>query len=204
MDITKTVFDPVKLEPVDVYKLMIGLIVPRPIGWVGTRSADDTLNLAPFSFFNGVASQPPTVIFSSGMTTRDKDSLANVRATGEFTLNIVTEDLAEAMVLTAGEYRADVDEFAIAGLTAVTGDLVGAPLVAEAKANMECKVTQIVEVGDPPSSAVVFGEVVRFHVSRSVLDGTRVDPVALQAVGRMAGTGYTRTRELFFIDRPAL
>ena len=202
MDVPQTVFDPAQLKPVDIYKLMIGLIVPRPIGWVGTRSADDTLNLAPFSFFNGVSSEPPTVIFSSGTTKREKDSLANARATGEFTLNVVTEDLAEAMVLTAGEYLADVDEFVVAKLTPVIGDLVAAPRVAEAKASMECKVVQVVDVGDPPAAAVVFGEVVRFHVNSDILDGTRVDPVALRAVGRMAGTGYTRTRELFFIDRP--
>jgi len=181
----------------------MGLVVPRPIGWVGTVDAGGRNNLAPFSFFNAVASSPPVVIFAPGMASRIKDTLVNVRETGEFTLNVVTEEVAEAMNITAGDHPAEVDEFELAGLTPVIGDAVAAPMVAEAKANMECIVTDIVEVGgQPPASSVVFGEVLRIHVEEALVDGSRIDFEALRAVGRLAGGGYSRTRDLFWMDRP--
>lgn len=198
----KTVFAADSLDGADRYKLLVGLVVPRPIGWIGTISRAGVANLAPYSFFNIVAGTPPTVLYAPGLTVRVKDSLANARETSEFTVNIVTEELAEAMNLTSGEYPPEVDEFALAGLTAVPGDIVGAPMVAEAKANLECRVTQIIEVGSPPGAAVVFGEVLRFHIRPEVLDGTRVDHEALRAVGRMAGDGYTTTRDRFEMPRP--
>ena len=198
----KTTFDAETLERTDRYKLLSGLIVPRPIGWIGTRAADGTLNLAPYSFFNLIVGTPPTVMFSPSTAERTKDSLANARDTGEFTVNIVTEETAEAMNLTSGEYPPEVDEFAVAGLTPVPGETVAAPLVAEAKANLECRVTQIVEIGDPPGAAVVFGRVQRIHVDPAVLDGTRIDHTELRAVGRLAGEGYATTRDRFEMKRP--
>lgn len=201
----KTSFDAAALDPVDRYKLMIGLIVPRPIGWVGSIAADGRRNLAPYSFFNVVAGVPPTVIFAPGRSQRIKDTLANVAATGEFTLNVVTEELAEAMNLTSGDYGPDVDEFAVAQLTAAPGDVVAAPLVAEAKANLECRVSQIVDLGEPPTASVVFGEVLRIHVRTDLLDGTRVNHRELRAVGRMAGDGYATTADgLFEMKRPVI
>jgi flavin reductase (DIM6/NTAB) family NADH-FMN oxidoreductase RutF len=198
----KTVFAADALDGADRYKLLTGLVVPRPIGWIGTLSVDGVANLAPYSFFNLVAGTPPTVLYAPGLTQRVKDSLANARDTSEFTVNIVTEELAEAMNLTSAEFPPDVDEFAVAGLTAVPGEVVKAPMVAEAKANLECRVSRIVEVGDPPGAAVVFGEVVRFHIRPEVLDGTRIDHGALRAVGRMTGDGYTTTRDRFEMPRP--
>ena len=106
------------------------------------------------------------------------------------------------MNLTSGEYPPEVDEFAVAGVTAVPGEMVAAPLVAEAKANLECRVTQIVEIGDPAGAAVVFGRVLRIHVDPTVLDGTRIDHDALRAVGRLAGEGYVTTRDRFEMPRP--
>jgi flavin reductase (DIM6/NTAB) family NADH-FMN oxidoreductase RutF len=198
----KTTFNPADLDGVDRYKLLIGLIVPRPIGWIGTAAEDGTANLAPYSFFNVVAGTPPTVLFAPGLTQGVKDSLANARTSGEFTVSIVTEDLAEAMNVTSGEYPPEVDEFVVAGLTAVKGVAVEAPMVSEAKANLECRVTRIVDVGEPAGAAVVFGEVVAIHVQNEVLDGTRVDHEALRAVGRMAGDGYATTRDRFEMPRP--
>lgn len=198
----KKTFVAADLEGSDRYKLLTGLIVPRPIGWIGTISAAGIANLAPYSFFNIVVGTPPTVLFAPGLRVRVKDSLANARETGEFTVNIVTEETAEAMNLTSGEYAPDVDEFALAGLTAVPGEAVAAPMVDEAKANLECRVTRIVEVGSPPAAAVVFGEVLRFHIRPEVLDGNRIDHGMLRAVGRMAGDGYTTTRDRFEMRRP--
>jgi flavin reductase (DIM6/NTAB) family NADH-FMN oxidoreductase RutF len=202
--VAKLFVDPSTVEPVDGYKLLIGLVVPRPIGWIGTVDADGNRNLAPFSFFNAVAATPPTVLFSplvdSGMA---KDTLRNVEATGEFTVNMVSADLAEAMNLTSGRYPPEVDEFEVAGLTAVAGKYVAAPMVGEAKANLECKVTQLVPVGRPPMNAtIVIGEVVAFHVREDLLVGTRVDQVGLDLIGRMGGPNYTHTRDTFGMERP--
>ncbi|MDX1690266.1 MAG: flavin reductase family protein [Acidimicrobiia bacterium] len=200
-----TTFDLADLDGRDRYKLLIGLVVPRPIGWVGTLSPGGVPNLAPYSFFNVVAGTPPTVLFSAGRSRRDKDSYANARDTGEFTLSVVTEELAEAMVATSGEYGPDVDEFAVAGLTAAPGTVVDAPFVAEAKAVMECRVSRIVELGPAPANVVVFGDVLRVHAEEALLDGTRVDPKALKAIGRMAGSGYATTADGYFeMERPVV
>jgi len=199
-----TTFVPDELEGVDRYKLLTGLVVPRPIGWIGTLGPDGSPNLAPFSFFNVVAGTPPTVLFSAGRRTgTPKDTLTNAVAIGEFTVNIVDESLAEAMNLTSGEYPSEIDEFALAELESRPGDAVAAPLVIEAPANLECRVTHVVELTDPPTNTVVFGEVVRIHVRNNLLDGTRVDPIGLRAVGRMAGSDYTRVVDGYFeMDRP--
>jgi flavin reductase (DIM6/NTAB) family NADH-FMN oxidoreductase RutF len=198
-------FDPGPMAPIDVYKLLIGLIVPRPIGWIGTRDREGVRNLAPYSFFNVVSGQPPTVLFSAGRRRGDaKDSAANALATGEFTVNIVTEEVAAAMNLTSGDYPPDVDEFALAGLTSRPGDVVAAPMVNEVKAALECRVTRRVDIGDPVTNTVIFGEVVLVHISGEVLDGTRVRPDVLRAVGRMAGNGYVTTADSGFeMERPA-
>jgi flavin reductase (DIM6/NTAB) family NADH-FMN oxidoreductase RutF len=198
-------FDPADHDDVEIYKLLIGLVVPRPIGWIGSVSAAGVRNLAPFSFFNAVAASPPTVLFST-IRARGarKDTLSNVEETGVFTVNVVTEETAEAMNLTSGSYDPSVDEFQLAGLTAVAGTVVGAPFVAEAKANLECRLSQVVPIGTdgPMAASIVIGEVVRVHVDGAILDGTRIDQAALRAVGRMGGPTYTRTRDLFSLERP--
>ncbi|MEX2423095.1 MAG: flavin reductase family protein [Acidimicrobiia bacterium] len=198
------IIDPAAEEPIDAYKLLIGLVVPRPIGWIGTVSAAGVRNLAPFSFFNAVAATPPTVLFSPLMQGGGpKNTLANVEESGEFTVNMVSHDLAEQMNVTSGRYGADVDEFEVAGLTPLAGDKVGAPYVAEAKASLECRVTQLVPVGRPPmNSTLVIGEVVLFRIREDLLDGTRVDQAGLDLIGRMGGPNYTTTRDIFGMKRP--
>lgn len=199
----KTQFRVSELSGGDPYKLTTGLIVPRPIGWVATLSSDGVPNLAPYSFFNAVSGNPPTFIFSPALGAR-KDTLANARETGEFTLNIVTAEVADAMNATAASVPAGTDEFALAGLTAEPSVLVAPPLVAECKANIECRVTNIVEVGHPDSGhAVVFGEGVMFHIQPELLDGTRIDQAELRAVGRHVGNTYSNTADLFDLIRPA-
>ncbi len=199
-----TTFIPDELEGIDRYKLLTGLVVPRPIGWIGTLGPNGLPNLAPFSFFNVVAGTPPTVLFSPGRRAgTPKDTLANVVTNREFTVSVVDEPLAEAMNLTAGEYPPEVDEFAVAKLTGRPGDVVEAPVVVEAPASLECRVTHIVELADPSTNAVVFGEVVRIHVRTDLLDGSGIDPAGLKAIGKMAGSGYTRTVDGYFeMDRP--
>ena len=192
------------LEHTDCYKLLTGLVVPRPIGWIGTADADGRPNLAPYSFFQAVASNPPVVLFSAGISNgHEKDSLLNARTTEEFTCNLVDATVAEAMNASAAELDRGQSEFDFAGLTPSPSVDVAAPRVAEAKACFECRVTQIVELGSKPvEHAVVFGEVVRFHVADDVLDGTRINFDALDAIGRMAGNGYVTTRDRFDLKRP--
>ncbi|MDJ0923088.1 MAG: flavin reductase family protein [Acidimicrobiia bacterium] len=194
-----TTFDMADLAGTDRYKLLTGLIIPRPIGWVGTQDAAGLRNLAPYSYFNVVAATPPTVLFSTGRPRgRIKDSLANVMTTGEFTLSIVDEDLVDAMHATATNYPPDADEFAETGLRATPGDLVAAPYVAEARAALECRVARIIDLGDPTTASVVFGDVLRVHVDTAVLDGTRIDHRKLRAVGRIAGVTYSTTADSMF------
>lgn len=190
------------LSGADPYKLTTGLIVPRPIGWIGSISADGVPNLAPYSFFNAVSGVPPTFVFSPGRGGR-KDTLANVRQVGEFTINVVTAEVAEAMNATAASLAADVDEFAAAGLTAVPSSSVRPPMVGECKANIECVVTQIIDIGHPEAgNALVVGEAVEFHIAEGILDGTRIDQAALRAIGRHAGNQYSNATDLFEIIRP--
>ncbi len=193
-----------EIEPADAYKLLSGLVVPRPIGWIGTRSPDGVNNLAPFSFFNAVAATPPTVMFApTGQPVTRKDTLANVRETGVFTVNIVDFDLGPAMNQTSGSYPDDVDEFEVAGLRVRDAEAVDAPSVAEAPATFECRVMQIVEIGEAPlGSSVVFGEVLAFNVAERLLDGTRVDQVELDPIGRHVGNLYSRNGELYEMVRP--
>ena len=177
--------------------------MPRPIAFVSTLSPDGILNLAPFSFFNAVCANPPVVSFASGVRLPPKDTLSNIRATGEFVVNIVTEEIAEKMNLTAGEYPAHVDEFAISGLTPLASDLVKPPRVSESPVNMECRLIQIVDVSTRPlGGSLVLGEVVRFHIDPGIMNNSRIDPDKLLAVGRMGGNEYTRTRSRFAMIRP--
>ena len=193
------------LDTADRYKLTTGLIVPRPIGWIGSRSTDGVPNLAPYSFFNAVATNPPVLLFSTGVFDGIiKDSLQNIRDTGVFTASLVDHDLAVAMNDSSATLDPDVDEFEKTGLTAANFGQVDAPGVEEAKAVVECEASREVEFGDKDGlhHVITFGEVIAFHIDSQVLDGTRIDPVRLDALGRLAGMDYTTTRDQFRLDRP--
>jgi flavin reductase (DIM6/NTAB) family NADH-FMN oxidoreductase RutF len=199
-------FDPATRSAPDTYRTMISLITPRPIAWVSTVSPAGVVNLAPFSFFNGVAADPPTVLFS-GVNHRDgrkKDTVVNVEATGEFVVNIATFDLREAVNASAADLPYEVSELEHAGLTPAPSLRVRPPRVAEARAHLECVLHQIVVVGEGPLAAnLVIGRVVLIHVADGMLDPAgRVDPRALDTIGRMGGDGYVRTTDLFSLPRP--
>ncbi|HLZ69124.1 MAG TPA: flavin reductase family protein [Dehalococcoidia bacterium] len=191
-------FDPEAMAPNDAYQLINAVVVPRPIGWVSTLSDQGVANIAPHSYFNVLSADPPTVFFSSSGV---KDSLRNARFTGDFVVNVVSEELAEAMNLTSADFPPGESEFAAAGLTAVASDLVRAPRLLEAPASLECRVTQIIEVGRGPNH-VVIGEVLRFHVAESVLVNGRVDASRFRPVGRLSGSGYVYSREFVQMPRP--
>jgi flavin reductase (DIM6/NTAB) family NADH-FMN oxidoreductase RutF len=203
--------NPAEHDPRDVYKLLIGSVVPRPIALVSTVSAGGVRNLAPFSFFNAICPNPPMVCFSptfkaspNGEPGR-KDTLRNVQETGEFVVNIVSEDFAEAMNATSGEYPPEIDEFLVSGLTPAPSDIVRPPRVKESKVQMECRLVQVVTVSQRPLGAsLVIGEVLRFHVDDSIVDNFRIDPNKLRAIGRMGGTSYARTSDRFELARPVV
>jgi flavin reductase (DIM6/NTAB) family NADH-FMN oxidoreductase RutF len=187
---------------------MIGVIVPRPIALVSTVSVDGIRNLAPFSFFTGISSKPPLICFCPGPRSEPgprKDTLINVSMTKEFVVNIVSEEIAEAMNLTSGEYPSGVDEFDVAGLTPAPSDLVKPPRVAESHVSMECRLALAIEFSQEPGGGnLIVGEILRFHLDERVIsENLRIDPDKLRAVGRMGGpTGYTRTRDRFDMIRP--
>jgi flavin reductase (DIM6/NTAB) family NADH-FMN oxidoreductase RutF len=203
-------FDPAQYQQRQIYKLMTGIIVPRPIALVSTLDAAGNANLAPFSFFAGVGSAPPTVLFCPALrpagTDRPgerKDTLRNVELTREFVINVVSEAIAAQANLTAAEVGPEVDEFKLSGLTPVASEVVHAPRVAESPAQMECKLMQVIYTGDQPASGViVLGEVVRFHVREDLVEDFRVDPSGLDAVGRMAGNTWVRTQNRIELIRP--
>jgi flavin reductase (DIM6/NTAB) family NADH-FMN oxidoreductase RutF len=190
----------------DIYKLMIGAIVPRPIAFVSTISPNGIRNLAPFSFFTGISANPPVICFCPMIRGSDggrKDTLRNIEAVKEFVVNIVSEEFAEQMNACSAEFPPDVDEFEVSGLTPVASDLVKPPRVKESHINMECRLVQIVDVSARPlGGSLVIGEVLRFHVDDSLFDNYKLDPDKLQAIGRMGGAAYTRTTDRFDMIRP--
>ena len=199
------IIDPKTVPATVSYRVLVGSIVPRPIAFVSTTSASGVNNLAPFSFFNAVCGDPPVVLFCPVWREPMKDTLANVRATGEFVVNVVSEAIVEQMNTCAAEFPANVDEFAMSGLTAEPSDVVRPPRVKESPVSMECRLMQIVEISAQPMGGnIVIGEVLRFHVDDRVIDGStyRIDAEKLQAVGRMSGYDYARTRDRFSLVRP--
>jgi flavin reductase (DIM6/NTAB) family NADH-FMN oxidoreductase RutF len=198
--------DPATSQPRDVYKLMVGAIVPRPIAFVSTRSADGVLNLAPFSFFTAISANPPVICFSPMIRSSDgqkKDTLRNIEATREFVVNVVSEEFAAQMNLCSQEFPPDVDEFAASGLTPLASETVKPPRVAESHIQMECRLVQVVHVSPKPlGGSIVLGEVLRFHVDDAVVSNFAIDPDKLRPIGRMGGPTYTRTTDRFNMERP--
>lgn len=178
-------FDPQDLQPRENYFLLTSLVVPRPIAWISTLSESGGRNLAPHSYYNIISSDPPIVHFTSSGT---KDTLRNVQATGEFVVNVVSTDLLEAMNTTAARFPPDEDELAWVGLEAAPSDTVAPPRVAAARAALECRLREVLTMGN---GTMAFGEVLRVHVADQVWRDGRVAPELLQPVGRMAGADYS-------------
>lgn len=199
-------FDAGALSRRDLYKLMTGAIVPRPIAWVSSLDASGAPNLAPFSYFNAVSADPPTLMFSGGAHTEDrrKDTVRNVEETGEFVVNVVTEPLAEAMNATAIAAPRGFDEFEYAGVTPAPSRVVQPPRVAESPVHFECRVAHIWRVREGvDASTVVFGRIVHIHADDSLLDGTRVDAATLRPLARLGGPRYAGLADVFELARPA-
>jgi flavin reductase (DIM6/NTAB) family NADH-FMN oxidoreductase RutF len=200
------VIDVSSSEVVRVYQALVDVVTPRPIAWVTTLDAQGRVNLAPFSFFNAFGANPPVVIFSPTLR-RDgskKDTLLNLEAVPEFVLNAAVEDLAEPMNATSKELPSGQSEVDYAGLTLHPSIKVRPPGIAESPVHLECKVHQIMYIGNGPIAAnLVIGEVLLMHIDDSVLDEFgRVDPRKLRTIARLGGSYYCRSTDLFEMERP--
>jgi len=187
------------------YYSLTSVIIPRPIAFISTISESGNLNLAPFSFFNAIASNPPTVAISIARNTpsKRKDTLANIEATREFVINIVVESITEAMNNTAAEYPEDIDEFEIAGLTPAPSTMIKPPRVLESPVNLECRLNQIITIGQGETeSGLVLAEVIAMHLDDEIITDNRVDSRKLKAVGRLGGSEYSHTDGIFTLARP--
>jgi len=192
-----TSIDPAELDRRGLYYLLASCVVPRPIAWVTSQSADGVRNAAPFSFFNGVSSAPPVVSIAIGRRRGEKkDTLANIEATGEFVVNVVDASMGQAMVDTSVEHPPEVDELETVGLDTEPSDVVAPPRIKGVPISMECRLLQAIEVGGG-ASTLVLGEVVRFHVREGLRqeDG-RVDTARWTPLGRLGGQGYSAVSEI--------
>jgi flavin reductase (DIM6/NTAB) family NADH-FMN oxidoreductase RutF len=199
--------NPAALPYQSIYKILTGSVLPRPIGWISSVDLQGHPNLAPFSFFNVVCSNPPTVLFCPlirGIDGNKKDTLNNVRATNEFVVNIVTESLLPAMNASSVEALPRFNEFEFAGLTPAASTVVKPPRVAESPIHFECKVREIVDINDAPGGgSIVIGTIVHIHVEDGVLLGEdKINLTALQPVGRLAGGAYSRVTDIIELERP--
>jgi len=200
------IYDPAEHPFSETHKLMIGSIVPRPIALVSTTSNNGINNLAPFSYFNGVCSKPPTIMFAParrGWDGKEKDTLINIRNTKEFSINIVSEDIGEKMVKCSTDYEKEVDEYSKSGLSPLSSKKIKPPIVSESKISLECILNQIVQIGknDAGSGFIVIGTIVLFHIDDEVYDNGRIILDKLQPLGRVAGNGYVRSTNTFDIVR---
>lgn len=198
---------PASLAQPDRYKLLIGGIVPRPIAFVSTTSPDGHHNLAPFSFFCAVGSNPMTMLFcpANKQDGSEKDSLLNARpapdgGTGEFVVNVASESLQRQVAAAAEPLPHGESEFTLTGLTPAPSRLVKPPRVAESPISFECRTLQVIRTapGQPAAGNIVLGEVLHIWINDDLInDRFHVDPDKLAAIGRMGGLEYTRTRDRF-------
>ncbi|MCH2177829.1 MAG: flavin reductase family protein [Mariniblastus sp.] len=195
--------DPEEVDPSEVYRMMVQVITPRPIAWVSTCSQAGVTNLAPYSYFNGICSKPAALMFSA-VNKPDgslKDTVVNIRETGQFVVNAVPFQLAQPMVKTAAPLNYDESEFDCSGMTEIPSQRVGPPSVAESPIQMECELLDSLSVGDGPFAAtVVIGKILLICIDDLLLDqaGT-IDPSQFDVIGRLGGKDYCRTTKRFEI-----
>jgi len=198
-------FDMDKLEAQNRYKILASTVTPRPIAWVTTLSEQGIVNAAPYSFFNALGHEPPTLALGllAGKG-RFKDTASNILATGEFVVNLVSEGNAEAMNVTCIDAPPEIDELALAGLTPAASHAVRPPRIAESPVSFECRVLTSLVTG--PRQTIVIGRIVCAHVDDAFVEDKErcyIDTRGLRLIGRMHGSGwYTRSSDLFQMDRP--
>lgn len=198
--------DPQETSQKNIYKILTGAVIPRPIGWISSISEDGVPNLAPFSFFNAVGEDPPHVMFSTVRTgDKNKDTLNNVLATKQFVVNMATEELVEAMNATSIELPPDGNEFEYAGLTPLPSVKVKPFRVKESPIVFECELVHHYSLEDHKNggATIMVGRIVMFHVDESVLlDDYKINMETYRPVARLAGSNYAKLGEIFSIKRP--
>lgn len=193
------------MSKTDAYKLLASVILPRPIAWVVSKDSEGAVNAAPFSFFNILSSDPPLVAisFSAAPDREGKDTLANIRARGEFVVNMVPEELAEAMNITASNAPRGTDETQLAGLELAPSVVVDVPRIAGSPVALECKLFETIQPGG--ASTITLARIVYVHVRTSAFENLgrlHIDPAQMRLIGRMhGGGGYCTTRDVFHIER---
>jgi flavin reductase (DIM6/NTAB) family NADH-FMN oxidoreductase RutF len=198
-------FNPQDLEQTAIYKLLTGIVIPRPIGWISTISENGINNLAPFSYFNAVGDDPPHIMFSTVHSNNsNKDTLNNVLATKQFVVNMVTEDLVEQMNITSQPIPANESEFELAGLTPIESILVLPPRVKECKITMECEMVHHYKLENSKTggATIVIGKIVLFHIDEGVLlHNYKINLETYKPISRLAGSNYSKLGDIFSIKR---
>lgn len=198
-------FDPNQMEQKSIYKLLTGIIIPRPIGWISSISKEGIPNLAPFSFFNAVGDDPPHVMFSTSQgNNTNKDTLTNVLETKQFVVNMVTEALAVQMNSTAHPIPSDESEFDFANLTPIPSLKIKPPRVKESPITIECELVHhyTLENHKFGGATIMIGKIVLFHVDEAVwLDDYKINLDTYKPIARLAGAHYAKMGELFSIKR---
>lgn len=200
------IIDPSQLDRRERNGLMNGLVAPRPIAWVSSIAPDGSRNLAPFSFFGAFSFDPPTIGIGPGSRQGvNKDTLHNVKASGEMVVNLVDRRLAEIANACSAEFGPDIDEWELSGLEGLPSETVEPMRVAIAPVSLECRVKQVLELGtsDRASNNLVVAWITRIHVRDDAMNGMSPDPEALDLVGRLGGDWWCTTRDRFKLPRPA-
>lgn len=203
-------FEPKELKTAELHAFLLSAVAPRPISFASTIDIDGNINLSPFSFFNVYSSKPPIMVFSSnrsGKTGETKDTYKNIKEVAEVVINIVTYDMVQQTSLASVAYPRGVNEFVKAGFTMLASDFVKPPRVAESPVQFECKVNQVIELGQEGGAGNLFiCEIVKMHINESVLNsaGTKIDPLKMDQVGRCGDDYYVRLNEssLFMVPKP--
>lgn len=196
--------EPLSLHGKDLHDFFSSVVVPRPIAFISTVDAEGRYNAAPFSAFNYLTVNPPVIAFGSGRRgSKKKDTVMNIEAVGDFVVNMVDENLAEAMNKAAAAYAPEIDEIKEVGLTALQSDMVKSPRIAEAPVSMECRLIQTLELGNKPTrSTIILGEVLMVHVRDDVLTQGKIDPLKAKIIARMGDNDiYCRTTDVFKMKR---
>ena len=198
--------DPKAASQKDIYKILTGTVIPRPIGWVSTISPDGVPNLAPFSFFNAVGEDPPHVMFSTVRTgNTNKDTLNNILANGQFVVNLATEELVDAMNATSVNLPPNGNEFDYAGLTAVPSVIIKPFRVNESPVHFECEMVHHYNLQDHKDggATIIIGRILMFHINDSILlDDCKINLDNYRPIARLAGNNYAKLGEIFSIKRP--
>jgi flavin reductase (DIM6/NTAB) family NADH-FMN oxidoreductase RutF len=198
--------NPSNISTQEVYRILIDTIIPRPIALVSTQSKQGKNNLAPFSFFNALSSNPATLMISIGVKPdgSSKDTLDNIIETGEFVVNSANRWLIEPLVYSAGNFAKEVDEMQLVGLTPIASEVVKAPRVKESSTQFECTLYKEVKIGDGSagSSTMIIGKIERIHLSTALVKNDRIDPKKIETIARLGGVSYAKLGVCFEIKIP--